>query len=245
MCNHYGCIHTLASKTQKSWLLVDHGSGPGICTLKDASAIVEWRAILGHQLSGAARRIHLCLCGALPWGAPPHGEASHVEANTRVACHCGVAGVESGDGLALVDWLDALIRELAEAIVGTVKVANLLGQAVSCEQSVDECITGRSWERRAQAPLGPLDALLVIDVASSPLVGDWVALSQALVHIEAVWDLGNAHDTAVVVVLAGTLEADNLIVQCHLLALCVAGLLPVGPARPHPAISAVASTRVV
>ena len=160
---------------------------------------------------------------SLPWGAPPHGEASHVEANTRVACHCGNAGVESGDGLALVDCLDALIRELAEAIVGTVKVANLLGQAVSCEQSVDECITGRSWERRAQAPLGPLDALLVIDVASSPLVGDWVALSQALGDIEAIWDLGNAHDTAVVVVLAGTLEADNLIVQCHLLALGIAG----------------------
>ena len=80
---------------------------------------------------------------------------------------------------------------------------------------------------------------------SSPLVGDLVALSQALGDIEAIWDLGNAHDTAVVVVLAGTLEADNLIVQCHLLALGIAGLLPVGPARPHPAIGAVERTRMV
>ena len=48
------------SKTEKSWLLIDHGGGPGICALEDASTIIEWRAILGHQLSGAARRIHLC-----------------------------------------------------------------------------------------------------------------------------------------------------------------------------------------
>ena len=60
MCNHYGCIHELASKTEKSWLLIEHGGGPGIHALEDASTIIEWRAILGHQLSGAARRIHLC-----------------------------------------------------------------------------------------------------------------------------------------------------------------------------------------
>ena len=34
-------------------------------------------------------------------------------------------------------------------------------------------------------------------------------------------------------------------VQSHLLALRIAGLLPIGPARPHPAISAVAGTWVV
>merc|ERR1719261_45044 len=235
----------LPLRQNSSGLFVDHGSGPRLGTLEHACTIVEWRTILRHQLGGAARRIHLGLGGALPRCAPPHAEASHVEANTRVACHCTVAGVEGGDGLALVDWLDTLIWELAKSVVCTVEVANLLGQAIALEESLDVCITGGSWQWSAQAALGPLDTLLVINVACTPLVGDWVALCQALVHIEAVWDLCNAHDAAIVMVLARTLEADNLIVQCHLLALCIAGLLPVCPAGPHPAVSAVASTRVV
>jgi len=227
------------------WLLVDHGGGPLICTLEDAGTIVEWRAILRHKLGGAARWIHLSLCGALPWCAPPHAEASNIEADTWVACHCTVTGVEGGDGLALVHRLDTLIWELAKAIVGTVKVANLIGQATARKQGVDEGIACSSWQRSAQASLRPLDTLLVIDIACSPLVGDGMALSQALVHIEAVWDLCNAHHTAVVMVLASTLETNNLIVQCHLLAFRIAGLLPVSPARPHPAISAVASAGVI
>merc|ERR1719326_2798468 len=226
-------------------LLIDHGGGPSVCTLKHACTIIERRTILGHQLGGAARWVHLGLRGALPWCAPPHAEASNVEANTRVACHCTVAGVEGGDGLALVDRLDALIWEFAKATVGTVEVANLLGQAIAVEESLDVGITRSSWHWSAQASLGPLNALLVIDVASAPLVSDRVALRQALVHIEAIWHLGDAHHIAVVVVLAGTLEANDLVIQRHLLAFCITRLLPIGPARPHPAISAVAGTGVV
>merc|ERR1719238_1430017 len=203
-------------------LLIDHGSRPSRYTLKHARTIIERRTILRHQLSGAARWIHLGLGCTLPWRAPPHAEASNVEANTRVACHCTVAGVEGGDGLALVDRLDALIWEFAKAAVGTVEVADLLSQAITVEERLDVSITCGSWHWSAQAALGPLDTLLIIDVASTPLVSDWVALCQALVHVEAIWHLCDAHHIAVVVVLARTLEADNLIVQGHLLALCVA-----------------------
>jgi hypothetical protein len=101
----------------------------------------------------------------------------------------------------------------------------------------------RVWS--AQTAGGPLNALFVINIASTPLVSDWVALCQALVHVEAIWHLSDAHHIAVVVVLARTLEADNLIVQCHLLALGITGLLPVCPARPHPAVGAVARARVI
>merc|ERR1719473_535416 len=226
-------------------LLIDHRGGPLVSTLKDARTIVERRTVLRHQLGGAARWIHLGLSGTLPWRAPPHAEASNVEADTGVACHCTVAGVEGGNGLALVDRLDALIREFAKATVGTIEVANLLSQAITVEECLDVGITCGSWHWSAQATLGPLDTLLVIDVASAPLVSDWVALCQALVHVKAIWHLCNAHRIAIVMVLACTLEADNLIVQRHLLALCIAGLLPIGPARPHPAVSAVASARVV
>merc|ERR1719326_1273529 len=201
-------------------LLIDHGGRPSLCTLKHACTIIERRTILGHQLGGAARWVHLGLRGTLPWCAPPHAEASNVEANTRVACHCTVAGVEGGDGLALVDRLDTLIWEFAESTVGTVKVSNLAGQASTAEEGLDEGITCSSWHWSAQAALGPLNALLIVDVAGTPLVSDWVALCQALVHVEAVWHLGNSHHTSVVVVLARTLEADDLIVQGHLLALC-------------------------
>ena len=44
---------------------------------------------------------------------------------------------EGGDGLALVDRLDALIWEFAKATVGTVKAANLLGQASTGEEPLD------------------------------------------------------------------------------------------------------------
>ena len=100
----------------------------------------------------------------------------------------------------LVDRLDTLIWEFAKAAVGTVEVANLLGQAITCEESLGVGITRSSWQWSAQASLGPLNALLVIDVASAPLVNDGVALRQALVH-------GNDHPVAVVMVLAITLEA--------------------------------------
>ena len=75
-----------------------------------------------------------------------------------------------------------------------------------------------------------------IKISSSPLVCDRVELNQAFVHIETVWDLDNAHHTAVVVVLACTFETNNLIVQCHLLAFRIAGLLPISKAKPHPAV---------
>merc|ERR1719326_889252 len=226
-------------------LLIDHGGRPSLCTLKHACTIIERRTILGHQLGGAARWVHLGLRGTLPWCAPPHAEASNVEANTRVACDCTVASVEGRDGLALVDRLDALVWEFAKAIVGTVEVANLACQASTTEESLDEGITRSTWQWSAQAALRPLNSLFVVNVASAPLVSDWVALCQAFVHVEAIWHLSDAHHSAVVMVLACTLEADNLIVQGHLLALCVAGLLPVGPARPHPAVSAVARARVI
>ena len=83
------------------------------------------------------------------------------------------------------------------------------------------------------------NALLVIDVASAPLVCDWVALRQALVHVEAIiWHLSDAHHISSVVVLARTLAANDLVVQRHLMALCIIGLLPIGATRPHPAICA-------
>merc|ERR1719473_1344216 len=232
-------------------LLIDHRGGPLVSTLKDARTIVERRTVLRHQLGGAARWIHLGLSGTLPWGAPPHAEASDVEADARVACHCTVAGVESWDGLALVDWLFALIWELAQATVGTVKVADLLGQAFTCEEPLDVWVIVTCRVRSgasvcgAQATRSPLNAFFVINVASTPLGGDWVALCQALIDVEAIWHLRNAHHPAVILVLACTLKTDNLIVQSHLLALCITGFLPIGPARPHPAVSAVASTRVV
>jgi hypothetical protein len=182
----------------------------------------------------------------LPWCAPPHAEAGNIEADTRVACHRTVAGVESWDGLALVDWLDTLIWELAKAAVGTVKVANLLGQAFASKEPLDVRGIGTLigvWSAKTAG--SPLNALFVINEASTPLVSDWVALCQALVDIEAIWYLGNSHRAAEVLVLACTLIADDLIVQSHLLALCVTGFLPIGPARPHPAVSAVASARVI
>ena len=124
-----------------SWLLIDHGSGPNLCSLEHARSIVERRTILGHQLGGAARQVHVRLSSALPWCAPPHAEAGNVETNTRVACHCTVAGVEGGDGLALVDGLHTLVWELAETAVSPVKVTNLAGQASTTKKSLDESIT--------------------------------------------------------------------------------------------------------
>jgi hypothetical protein len=121
-----------------------------------------------------------------------------------------------------------------------------LGQAFTSEEPLDARGIGSLvcvWS--TQAARSSLDALLVINVAGTPLVSDWVALCQALVNIEAVWHLGNGHHASVVLVLACTFEADDLVVQGHLLALCIAGLLPVCPARPHPAVSAVACDRVI
>ena len=75
----------------------------------------------------------------------------------------------------------------------------------------------------AQKARRPLNALLMIDVASAPLVCDWVALRQALVHVEAIRHLSDAHQISIVVVFARTLEANDLVVQNHLLALCITG----------------------
>jgi hypothetical protein len=196
-------------------------------------------------LCGAAGGVHLCLTGALPWSAPPHAETGHVETNTRVASDRTVAGVEGGDGFALVDWLDTLIWEFAETTVGTVKVTNLTGHAGSCKESVDEGIACSTWHWCAQATLGPLNAFLVVDVAGTPLVGDWVAFCQALVHIKAVWDLSHSHDDTVVLVFACTFKSDNFIIQGHLLTFRIALLFPIGPAGPHATVSAVASAWVV
>ena len=46
-------------------------------------------------------------------------------------------------------------------------------------------------------------------------------------------------------VLACTLETNDLIVQCHLLAFRIAGLLSISPARPHPVVSAAAGARMI
>lgn len=48
----------------------------------------------------------------MPRHAPPHTEASNVEADAWVARHCTVASIEIGDVLALIDNLDKLVFEL-------------------------------------------------------------------------------------------------------------------------------------
>ena len=84
----------------------------------------------------------------------------------------------------------------------------------------------------AQTAVSPHSAHRVINIVNTPLVSDWVALCQTLIDVEAIWNLGNGDHLAIVVILARTLEANDPIVQSHLLALRIAGLLPIGPARP-------------
>ena len=80
------------------------------------------------------------------------------------------AGVEGGNGLALVDRLDVLVWECAKAAACMIEVANLLNQTITVEERLDVGITCGSWHWSAQVSLGPLDTLLVIGVASALLV---------------------------------------------------------------------------
>ena len=94
------------------------------------------------------------------------------------------------------------------------------------------------WRSSLRARRSCFSCSLRSNVASTPLVSDWVALSQALLDVEAVWRLGNGHQTSVVVVLACTLKADDLVVLGH--AALDSAVLLVGPnqsggeGRQHP-----------
>jgi hypothetical protein len=169
---------------------------------------------------------------ALPWNSAGETEASKVVADGRIASDSTVASVEGGHGVALVDWLRTIIGEQAELLVSLVHVTDLLRLAAILQKRVEECLVA-TWSisfEGAHASFCFVHTGVILQVASSPLVGDWVTLRKALVHIEAIRDIIFLHGLAVQLVLASSLEPDNLIIESHGLAVIIIHFFPVSPA---------------
>merc|ERR1719225_880588 len=212
----------------KSRLFVLQGLLVARCSLVQARTVIE-RWTCWSQSRGATTRIDCNCHAALPRCAASETEACKIIANRRIARDCTVAGIESGHSVTFVYWLWTIIREDAKLFVCLVHVTNLFCLATILQQRFKEgtITTGSVRLQSTHASFCLVNTSVILNVASTPFVCDGVALSKAFVHIKTVRHIRLLHFFAPQFILAGTLISDNLIIQCHSLAIIIIQLFPV------------------